>query len=246
MSLIAVAANKFSAGVEAPGTIKGRGKRPARKHTYDWREAEGSPANTYGVSEAFRAIDLRAALSDVYTTDAHMVAYVVLTDGVPLALQPRVNKSSLTWMAEQGFGVEVDTVFADVDNPGHVEWSEELREAFGRLWSAAAGPLATCGVYLTAHGYRLVQPLDEPIPVAEIERYIYGWHRELQAAGVTADPSCRDWTRVFRLPNVTRGGKPYSTPFADYSRMTARIIQPLDIPKKDAPGAGRESSSASQ
>ncbi len=237
MSLIAVSPTKFARGVRAPGSVVG--KQPAAS-TFDWREPVGSPGNTHGVTASQRAVDLCAALSDVYTTDAHMVAYVLLQDGVPQATQPRINKSSLTWFAEQGYSVECDTVFADVDNPEHAVWSDELRDAFDRRWNLGAAPLNTCGVYLLTHGYRLVQPLDEPIPVADVERYIYSWHEELRAAGIDADPSCRDWTRVFRLPNVVRQGRPYSTPFADYSRMQPRVVTPLDIPKKDLPGNDRE------
>ncbi len=204
---VAVAANKMLPGVWPPGY---------RNKTYDWREPARSQQNTRGVTPAYRITELRAALEATYRSDAHLVLYYV----PGLERQPRITKSGLPWFVSTGTPMPVvDVFFADVDNPDHASWTDELRAAFETL-RATAPSLQTAGIYFTTHGYRVVQPIWRAIPADEAERYIGAWLLTLENDGVVVDHHCRDWTRHYRLPNVVREGRPYRTPLLDLSRMT--------------------------
>ena len=99
-------------------------------------------------------------------------------------------------------------LFCDVDNPGHVLWTDETAAEAIYMYQGME-ILKTAGVYHTAHGARVVQPLAKPIPVQEVEPYIRRWFLELEQAGLRVDWPCRDWTRHFRLPHVRRDGARY-------------------------------------
>ncbi len=174
------------------------------------------------VRDAYEILDLREALDRRYRTDAHLVAYVV-----PGAdRQPRINKSGLPHF---GRAVEMDVFFCDVDNPDHALWTDEmLAEALEEY--GAIEVLQTAGVYHTARGRRIVQPIQEPIPVEQVEPYIRRWFLQLERAGLVVDWSCRDWTRHYRLPHVVRDGVWYRSPFVDLSRMRAVPVEPLPKP----------------
>lgn len=227
MALVAVAPRRAAYGVEAPGTRK-KIRGSLDTWTFDWREPPGSEENTARIRAPYVPTHLEDALARTYPTDAHLVSYVVQgPDGHPLERQPRVNKSSLDWFDAQGYTLRVDVLIADVDNPDHVNWTPKLRENFDQLWSDSPPVLETTGVYLTRGGYRLIQPLDEPLSVAEVEGYLLSWLGELQAAGIPADDRCKDWTRLMRLPNVRRDRQPYVSPFVDLSRLAPRLIKPI-------------------
>jgi len=218
LTLIAVAPNTFARGVEPPGH---------RDRTYDWRET--GAGNSQRVRPAYVVMPLEQAFTQEYDTDAHLVTYVVSRDHRPLERQPRVNKGGLDWLLSEGYEVNVDALFCDVDNPGHQEWTDELRAEFAAQL-ATLPVLSTVGAHETLHGYHLIQLLDEPVAVPSVERYLDGWLDELTKAGIAADPACRDWTRHFRLPHVKRGGGFYRSPLVDLSRMTPRAITPKPSP----------------
>lgn len=233
---VTVAATKFFVGVAPPGKPRAKDTVP---RTYDWRYAPDSPENTAPVLAGHRLTSLADALAGRYRSDAHMGSYYVVDpNGRPLAEQPRICKDGLAWVLDQGFTVEHDLIYVDVDNPLHGEWTEPLRERFDELW-ATARVLQTTGVYLTRSGYRLMQALDEPVHAGEhaSERYLDAWIDELADHGIHADKSCVDWTRLMRLPHVRRGPATYVSPLVDLSRMTPRKLSPK------AP-AGRPSRSA--
>lgn len=208
MTLLAVAPNKFT---------------PATAEDNDWRDA--TPRKKRARADLV-VRDLTEALCATYTTDAHLVTYVVSDpDGTPLPSQPRVKKTALDWLLSQNYRVDCDVLFCDVDNPGHAEWTpESLASAIADYETLPV--LSTVGVYHTTHGRRFVQPLDEPISVAVVERYLTAWLRELEDAGIAVDWSCRDWTRMFRLPHVRRGHVDYRSPIVRLARMRPRAITP--------------------
>lgn len=211
---IAVARHKRVVGVDAKDD--------------DWRIPAGQPGNTRlgGAHAAFEVLPLADALLRAYKSDAHLATYTV-SNGAPLDRQPRVTKAGLPWVKGEGYSLTSSALFADVDNPGHGDWTPELRAAFDEQWRTLP-VLQTCGVYLTSHGYRLVQPLPHPVAVPEIELYQAAWLAELRAAGIAGvDLGCRDWTRLYRLPNVVRDGTPYRSPLVDFSRMEPRAIEPI-------------------
>jgi hypothetical protein len=68
-------------------------------------------------------------------------------------------------------------------------------------------------VYMTTHGYRIVYRLPEPFVISEpvdAERWkltYVAWLEYLaDRYGIEADPACKDWGRIYRLPWVVRDG----------------------------------------
>lgn len=206
MSLIAVAPTKFARGIEGPAS--------------DWRAPGGCQA-TYEVT------DLTEALERTYTTDAHLVAYVVSdASGAPLTKQPRINKGGLAWILSEGFRVEQSVFFCDVDNPDHAPWTLPLLERALHEYESLE-VLQTAGVYHTQHGRRIVQPLATPIPAADVEPYLHRWLLSLESAGLAFDRACRDWTRHFRLPHVRRSGHAFRSPWIRLEKMRPIELAPL-------------------
>jgi hypothetical protein len=137
--------------------------------------------------------------------------------------QPRINKPGLPYFVGH---VEVGVFLCDVDNPGHSDWTDELRAEAARQ-DAELDVLKTAGIYYTSHGRRIVQPIAEVIPAGEVEPYLRRWLCELEVAGVAVDWACRDWTRHFRLPNVKRKGRLYRSPSLRLEQMVPIELKPL-------------------
>lgn len=210
----------------------------------DYLIAVAPHKHTKGLSQHHREVELNytvlplaTALSTAWPSDAHCVVYV----GAPVGdVQPRLNKDGL---ALYPLPVTCNVLLADVDNPGHGDWTETLLAA-AELDRLELPVLATTGWYMTAHGYRLIQPLTTPIPVTAIEDVLRRWLANLAAAGVDVDPGCRDWTRHFRLPHVvrevdgapngwgmpTRTRVPYRSPRVDLTTMRPITLAPLRAP----------------
>ena len=169
--------------------------------------------------QAYEVLEIVEALTRTYATDAHLVTYV-LPDA---ARQPRINKGGLGIVEPKPV---VEVFFCDVDNEHHAAWTPSMLEAACAEEERLA-VLATAGVYYTAHGRRIVQPVAVPVPVERVEPYLARWLRELEAAGLAVDWHCRDWTRHFRLPNVRRAGHDYRSPRVALDRMRAVELAPL-------------------
>ena len=184
--------------------------------------SRGFDGSGRAVADAYEVMDLREALERQYETDAHLVTYVV--DGA--TRQPRINKPGLPYFDRP---VHTTTFMCDVDNPGHAEWNDALRAEAARQWDTVP-ELASCGVYHTLHGRRIVQPLTDPIPAARAEPYLRRWLLALESAGIPVDWSCRDWTRHFRLPHVRRGGRFLLSPLVALDRMRPIALDPLPEP----------------
>lgn len=231
MPLVAVAPSRYDFGVEGPED--------------DWRFKPGHeknrrrccrPPGVYrrtGIVSAHQVIDLDNALHTHWNSDAHLVSYV-LRDcrgqregdaGAPAIMQPRFKKASLPFLRELGYQLTVEVFFADVDNPGHVPWVPELRAEAERV-----DRMVPAGVYYTAHGRRIVQPLSRPIVIeddgSEMEARLSAWLEHLASVGIMADWSCTDWTRHYRLPHVRREDAIGFKSELDLSRM--RPIDPPD------------------
>ncbi|MCP4674205.1 MAG: hypothetical protein GY854_01530 [Deltaproteobacteria bacterium] len=178
-------------------------------------------------SKAFVVTELEHALMRVYNTDAHMVTYVV----PGWDRQPRINKCGLPHFEPTP---QVEVLLCDVDNPDHQPWAPELIDATLKKYETL-DVLKTAGLYHTAHGARIMQPLETPIPVDQVEPYIVGWLMDLEWAGLHVDWACRDWTRLFRLPNVQRDEKLFVAPYIDIERMRPVTIRPADTQSRKAP-----------
>lgn len=171
------------------------------------------------VRDAYDVMAVEEALHKTYYSDAHLVAYVVKG----AKRQPRINKAGLQHFDKP---VEMQVFFADIDNPQHVPWTDEMVDQAMEEYESLE-ILQKAGIYHTTHGRRIVQPISTPIPVQEVEPYIRRWFRELGEAGLAVDWNCRDWTRHYRLPHVIRSNTRYWSPYVRLSRMQEIELAPI-------------------
>jgi hypothetical protein len=230
--LIAYADHKKYQGISEPGF---------RDHTYDWRAAPGSPENTKSIQDHYTVSPLAAALERVYTSEAHLVSYVLHRDGEPLAHQPRLNKSSLDWLTSQGYDIRINTLFVDVDNPGHADNTELTIQTWAsRIRSLLPG----YGFYITPRGVRLIVLLDAWVDPERAEEMLETVFRHLEAVGIApAEESrkCRDWTRHMKLPHYRseKHHTQYISPIVEIDRLTAQHIEPTPIARRRTHRAAR-------
>lgn len=149
-----------------------------------------------------------AALKTHWITDAHFVQYTLAGSDTP---HPRCNKAVLNKIRAAGHDLTATCLVLDYDNPAHGAWTREMMTAFIEQLELIAEqwPTAwnwTC-LYSTRGGARFVYVLDRPIPVDEAELKHQWLCQQFLAAGIAVDAKVSDWTRVFRLPFVSRDGK---------------------------------------
>ena len=162
----------------------------------------------------FPLVDWKEALHKHYTTDAHVSCYFIEGE----AELPRINKSAHQWLLDQGKEPRLGWVFIDVDNPGHQEWNdpEDKQKVVNDL---AMNPLLEdAGIYTTRAGYRLVWKLDKPVLARHWKSFYNQFRKHLIDNGIPADTSetLASWSTGFRLPYVTRDGKP-TNPVVDFT-----------------------------
>lgn len=153
------------------------------------------------------------AFTNPFPTDAHFVAYQPVFTG--LDRWPRLNKPILTKLRDSGCDVVSNLLVLDYDNPGHKPWVEDNNKygSFGfflRQLSdlADSWPVAWQWslLYGTKNGARLVYVLDKPLPVDQFESKSTWVCQQFTERGIFISDECCDWTRLFRLPFVTRDG----------------------------------------
>jgi hypothetical protein len=180
-------------------------------------------------------IDLDEALSRKWDTDAHFVAYVA-DDGAGEEMYARINKGAFLQQLEQAGGrVVVRALVFDHDLPRNAEnekqeWSAESLESFLEDLDEALGNsnLEPTSWYSTLHGSRFVYELTEPVAPLDAEALMLGIMAEFKKRGIELDDACKDWTRMFRLPNVEREG---------HGRYEAQLVtggpkfDPTDAPR---------------
>ena len=146
MTHLYVARNARAEGVHAPGVpASGCTKRKCTTHTSDWRAAPRSAENHHGVTACYERTSIADMAARRYPTEAHFVTYEMRRDGVALARQPRLCKDALSWVRGEGFEVVLVAFAADVDTPGHVPWTPELRAQMGAAAVAAAKSVGYVG-----------------------------------------------------------------------------------------------------
>jgi hypothetical protein len=159
-----------------------------------WPKDPGAPRAEY--------VELKDAITRRFSDDRHFAAYSV--PGSPrLAGEAPSNLVG---------GVPLVLAVFDVDAGGHTRTPQwDAAEAPKIAAVLAAHPGGLC--YSTRGGYRLVWSLPHPYHVTddasgEQWKFIYeAWCGHLaQQFGIQADPVCKDWTRLYRLPFVVRDG----------------------------------------
>jgi len=216
---VGVATHDRMPGVKPPGMLG---------HTYDWREKPGSPANTANIVHSFEVHSLKVALETDYGTDAHCVPYVLFKEnGVLQRFAPRVTKAAIPWLAEQGYHLLYRVLFADIDNPQHRPWDDELIEAtLERIRNSYA--LQKAGLFFTSRGMRFVQPLDRWVDANAYIAYSEHWYRALELDGFEPDWDCCEPMRLFRLPSVVRKDGLKSNRKPDITPMCEVPPPPID------------------
>ncbi len=144
------------------------------------------------------------ALTGTYNTDAHFVTY-----SVPgAAVIPRMNKPALRSVRDAGMDIVCQYIVLDYDNPAHGGWTPDtLREFMAHFELKCDDLMAQWrAFYTTRGGARIVYELSEPLPCDEAELRIAGLIARYHARTILVD-NLKDWTRLFRLPNVNRDGE---------------------------------------
>ena len=164
--------------------------------------------------------ELRHALRAEHAGDAHFAAYSApsitrrldtgavgraeLPEGVPLVAfvadvdHAETHAANVKAKASKGAKVAVPET-----------WREEMRAKVEKLRAEHPGFVA----YETRGGFRVLSLLATP-RVLRGPGDVESWRRFYAAAlawlhreyGITGDPACADWTRLFRLPRATREG----------------------------------------
>jgi hypothetical protein len=157
----------------------------------------------YADAKPVSYLPLRVALARPFTTDAHFAAYAMPS-------HPYRLSSGSVGHPELPDGVCMVLAVFDVD--GHEQadiegwWSAERAKVI-----ALRGQHPDLFAYRTRAGYRAVDQLPVPIMLctsADAE----GWRQRYltwvayldRCFAIQADPACKDWTRIFRLPHATR------------------------------------------
>lgn len=168
---------------------------------------------------------LDALFEDGVDFDAHIVTYAITdSDGNYLDRIPRLNKDSLSALTADGYEVSHATVWIDLDlkdvlqrhgkiAPPKLYWVEcsvteqqhvwkLIEDARQRLSDKGMEWAASC---TTQAGLRFVHTLAMPVPAGPSYEALVGRFLTSYAlAGLAVDESCKDWTRLFRAPRVTK------------------------------------------
>lgn len=161
--------------------------------------------------------ELAEALARVWPTDAHLTAYApveVPVLGTDETMAVRLTRSAIA----EGVVPRLVALIGDVDPPGHratPDWRADVESRLrqsGLAW------------YRTRNGYRVVTRLPEAFELhsqrdeAEWTSLYLGWIEHCRAVhGLVLDEACKDWTRLYRLPNVRRDGR------AERSRLSRAV-----------------------
>lgn len=164
---------------------------------------------------------LGAALTTTWTTDAHFAAYTTTEP-------QRLNNDAIGHKP-------IDLVYfvADVDDPVAHAAGAPARDEWRRVESDKTATLRSrhpgVVVYGTKGGHRIVATCD-PFPITSRDDAhawwtVYGrFTRYLRGEfGIIADPTCKDFGRLYRLPSVRRDGVDVTGPFMGNPNAIERL-----------------------
>jgi hypothetical protein len=173
-------------------------------------KCRGWPTHPQGA--VARYTPLAEALSKDFPTDVHFAAYCVASPARRLCRDALRDAQA---RAHLQHGVTMQLVLFDIDcAASHAEGSAAPDEWWGaervkveKLLARHAGAF----VYRTRGGYRVLYRLLAPV-VLHDDTEAGGWSSRYclwlaylrRAFDLHADPSCKDWTRLYRLPHATR------------------------------------------
>ena len=152
---------------------------------------------------------LAEALTKRWPSDAHFAAYAPHAgegEDSALRLLSATQDADHQSVFDAGIAVRMVAMIGDIDGPDHKATPEWRAETITKI---EASGLA---YYATKNGFRVLASVDYEIATREDaaawkEAYL-GWCEYLkQAHGLTLDLRCKDFTRLYRLPNVKRDGK---------------------------------------
>lgn len=150
------------------------------------------------------------AFSKPFKTDAHFISYYPV--GVGITQFPRLNKPILPKIRSNGGDIVASCLVLDYDSPDKATWTRERLDSWLLHLNAVADEWPAAFqfnvFYTTRHGCRLVYVYDAPVPVDIAEGKHHWMVQEFQRRGLSFDPACSDWTRLFRLPYVMRDNTP--------------------------------------
>lgn len=173
----------------------------------------------------YPVMPLRQALMGKYPGAQYCFTTVIVNSEA----QPRLVKSGLDNMRALGLDPRARVIALDIDAPGKYEekYANATDEWFAsHLALLAYSPtFATAGWYRTKGGYRLIWELPEPLTPEKYESLHTGLRNEITRVGVRVD-HLPDWTRIYRLPFVTRDGVMEDRAY-DFSRMGVLPIKEL-------------------
>lgn len=152
--------------------------------------------------ELVTAEHAQALLTREYATDAHFCVYYPSTtaSGEDDSF-PRLAKTALAEIRQQGADLLQAWWLAELDNPGHLPHASP-KQATARLlelWTTLSP--APHMAYTTRAGYRFGWALQRPLPVDESEQRRATFVNQVLP---DADPNTKDWTHLWRVPKATR------------------------------------------
>lgn len=188
-------------------------------------------------------VDAFDSMQDVmekeFDTDAHFVCYSVVGEDV----WPRINKPALSSIRRAGSDVVLKHIVMDWDTPKElgsndkVPLNSELFEMFAEMIMGHQDSLVSKWkhAYTTRNGGRIIYELDIPVPADESEGYINSMLVKWKELGIEMDMKCKDWTRLFRAPQVVRDGeKSNEDPFF-FVETTDNLLRVADLGKIHMP-----------
>lgn len=162
---------------------------------------------------SMEVVPLEEAMTRQWDFDAHFTLYQVEEE----TKFPRILKAGAQWLAAQGAILSCSFLAVDIDNNPHVPWYDVgYAQQQALLEKIVEVPLDTLlkfrWLYFSSKGARLVYQLDRPVDIDRAEDHLRWLTDQWIRAGFSSndpwqvDRLC-DWTRLFRLPSVTRDGK---------------------------------------
>ncbi len=145
------------------------------------------------------------ALTRAHASDAHCVAY---------SASGTYARRRLSTAAAGRVAIEVRWLLIDLDGPDHQStpaWRDDTHRRIQAVERVHPGAV----FYATRGGMRLIWRLATPFAITADASSARDWSRRYvtivgylrRAFGLEADPACRDWTRLHRLPFVIRDGE---------------------------------------